>query len=337
MKSFLMSQCCELLGLVERDRRPCSPSGVSRSCPSKNSTRRLTRPGRERLSDLLLEAGDEVGVGLVGHDGQLVDVVDSDGVVHALAVLVDGQAKAAADLLAARDGVVALLEHAHHEDVGVVPALAQRRVGEDEPHRLVEGEQPLLVLEDQVVGVDVRRLARFVARTSRRRVDRGAWSSCRSRSSPRGRLDVVALQVVLVRVGRVVEVELAEAFRRRRVVLLLEDAGVVAERVLAVVVAVLRDLVDEEQRQHLDALREELALLVEVGADDLADLDAALRLLGDVRSASCPATIDVAVAELDDVRGWRRSSVTTRSLVCLDAAGEVVEVRALCRRASPAA
>ncbi|VOG54146.1 Uncharacterised protein [Streptococcus pneumoniae] len=81
--------------------------------------------------------------------------MDGDGVVHPLAVLVDGEAQSAADLLPARGGVVALLEHAHHEHVGVVPALAQRRVRPDEPHRLLEGQQPLLVLEDQVVGVDV--------------------------------------------------------------------------------------------------------------------------------------------------------------------------------------
>ena len=42
-----------------------------------------------------------------------------------------------------------------------------------------------------------------------------------------------------------------------------------------VVVAVLGDLVDEEQRQHLDALGEERLLLLEVRLDRLADLDAA--------------------------------------------------------------
>jgi hypothetical protein len=69
-----------------------------------------------------------------------------------------------ADLLPPRGGVVALLEHAHDEDVRVVPALAERRVGPDEPHGLLERQQPLLVLEDQVVGVDVVRLACGLAR-----------------------------------------------------------------------------------------------------------------------------------------------------------------------------
>ena len=45
-----------------------------------------------------------------------------------------------------------MLERADLEDVRVVPALAQRRVREDEAHGLLEREQPLLVAQDQVVG-----------------------------------------------------------------------------------------------------------------------------------------------------------------------------------------
>ncbi len=189
-------------------------------------------------------------------------------------------------------GVVALLEHAHHEDVRVVPALAQRRVREDEPHRLLERQQPLLVLEDQVVGVDVVGLA-----GSRRRVfaifavDRAAWSSCRSRSSPRGSTARGWPSRCFGTAVGLVEVELARGTSARAAPRTPpRTPGVVAEGVLALVVAVLGDLVDEEQRQHLDALREELALLVQVRADDLADLDAPLRVLGHVRSASWPAT-----------------------------------------------
>ena len=71
--------------------------------PVKYFDARLARPGRQRLAISFWSPVDEVGVGLVGHDGQLVDVVDGDGVVHPLAVLVDGEPQAAADLLAARD------------------------------------------------------------------------------------------------------------------------------------------------------------------------------------------------------------------------------------------
>ena len=45
-----------------------------------------------------------------------------------------------------------------------------------------------------------------------------------------------------------VEIQLAEEVGDDRLVLLLEDARIVAERVLAGVVAILGDLIDEEQR-----------------------------------------------------------------------------------------
>ena len=248
--------------------------------PVKNLALALRGRADERLDDLLLQPGDEVGVGLVGDDGQLVDVVHRDGVVHPLAMLVDGQAQAAADLLTPGDGVVALLEHAHDEHVRVVPTLAQRRVGEDEPHRLLERKQPLLVLEDQVVGVDVGRtgpLPRPGLETARIDLPLGLLVD-REVALVHGLATAIASQVLVV--GRSVAASRSSSPRislNDRYVLLLEDARVVAEGVLAVVVAVLGDLVDEEQRQDLDALREKLALLVEVRADDFADLDAPLR------------------------------------------------------------
>ena len=67
-------------------------------------------------------------------------------VIHTVAVLVDRNAQTPADFLTTRYGVVAVLEHAHHKHVWVVPALSQRGVGEDEPRRLFERQQALLVL-----------------------------------------------------------------------------------------------------------------------------------------------------------------------------------------------
>ena len=80
-------------------------------------------------------------------------------------------------------------------------------------------------------------------------------------------------------VGRLVQVQhLVEV----QVVFLFEDAGVLALLVSLRVVAVLGHLVDEVQRQHLDALLEQGLLLVEVGLDRLANLNAAQRGLGHV-------------------------------------------------------
>ena len=133
--------------------------------------------------------------------------------------------------------------------------------------------------------------------------------------------------MLAVPLSGLVEAKLGEVVGQHRLVLLLEYACVFAESVLAVVIAVLADLVDEEQRQHLDALREQLALLLQVGADDLTDLDAPLRLLGHVLGDLTGAD-DRSVAQLDDV-AVSIDIPNEQPLVRLDAAGDVVQVHAL--------
>ena len=139
--------------------------------------------------------------------------------------------------------------------------------------------------------------------------------------------DVITLQILVIHSGRRIERQLAEHLIGKLRVLLLENPGVVAQRVVTCVIAVLRHLVDEEQRQHLDALREELALLIEMGADHLADLDAALGLLGHVPVGELAGHDDVAVAQLDHVTVGIDVS-DEQPLVRLDPAGHVVQVRA---------
>mgnify|MGYP001565684970 CR=1 FL=1 len=75
-------------------------------------------------------------------------------------------------------------------------------------------------------------------------------------------------------IGLIVDRQLRQKFLFEKLILLLEHAGVFALFVGLGIVAVLHHLVDEEERQHLDALGEELLLLVEVRLDRLADLDA---------------------------------------------------------------
>ena len=89
----------------------------------------------------------EVLVALVGHDVELVDRF----VEHPLPVLVHRQPQAAADLLPLLHGTAGLVQRANLEDVRVVPAFAQGGMAEDEPQRLLFGQQPLLLLHDQVV------------------------------------------------------------------------------------------------------------------------------------------------------------------------------------------
>ena len=51
--------------------------------------------------------------------------MDCCRVVHAVAMLVNANPQPPADFLAARDRVVTVLEHAHDEDIGVVPAFTK--------------------------------------------------------------------------------------------------------------------------------------------------------------------------------------------------------------------
>ena len=105
----------------------------------------LTGARGEGVADLTLKILDKVLVALVGDNGQDVYIVNGCRIVHPVPVLVDADPHPPTHLLAAGDGVVAMFEHAHDEDVGVVPTLPQGGVGEDKPDRFLQGEEPLLV------------------------------------------------------------------------------------------------------------------------------------------------------------------------------------------------
>ena len=190
-------------------------------------------------------------------------------VVHPLALLVHGQPQPAAHLLPAGDGAVTVLERADDKHVGVVPAFAQGRVRENEAGGLLKRQQPLLVLQDQVVGGHIVGHAGVLAACLECGIQLTAlFVDGKVAVVGSGRFDV--LQVTLVR--RVVKLQyLVQVL----VVLFLENAGVLALFVVCAIVAVLGHLVDEEQRQYLDALLQQPLLLVEVCLDGLANLQAA--------------------------------------------------------------
>ena len=101
--------------------------------------------------DFALKLGHKALVAFVGHHGQDVDALIS----HPLAHLVYSQPHTAPDFLPLLHLGRRLVEGADLKDVGVVPSLPQGRVGEDERHRFAEGEQPLFVFHNQVVGFAV--------------------------------------------------------------------------------------------------------------------------------------------------------------------------------------
>lgn len=232
---------------------------------------RLGRAVVEVLAYAALKVGNEVLVAVACNDGQLVDLlhrVSQHGRIHPVAILVHAEPESPPDLLPLlRRRVAAVLERADLEDVRVVPSFPQGRVREDEAHGIVEREQPLLVLQYQVVG---GRIVALVAATLELAVDLAAL--------------LVDAEVARMRAVHVdgPEVALVGRVEQRQVliqdvrVLLLEDVAVLGVRLVAVLVvpAVLRHLVDEEQGQALDAPVEELLLLLEVRADCLTDLNA---------------------------------------------------------------
>ena len=80
--------------------------------------------------------------------------------VHAFAILIDAQAQATAHLLSFPDIAAALFQGADLEYIRVIPAFAQGRVGENEPHRRplrITIQQQLLVAHDQVISINVVR------------------------------------------------------------------------------------------------------------------------------------------------------------------------------------
>ena len=91
----------------------------------------------------------ELLVAFCGDDGERVDVEAA----HPFALLVHAETQAAADRLAALALGAHLAQGADLEDVRIVPAFAQRGVGEDELQLRLEAQQLLLVLHDEVVGV----------------------------------------------------------------------------------------------------------------------------------------------------------------------------------------
>ena len=91
------------------------------------------------LLDFLLQILGELFVALHRHHSECVDLEAAD----ALALLIDAQAQAAADRLPALALGAYLAQGADLKDVGVVPTLLQRGMGEDELELGLEAQQLL--------------------------------------------------------------------------------------------------------------------------------------------------------------------------------------------------
>lgn len=193
--------------------------------------------------------------GLIAFTGdyrQRVDLVNAVAAalhIHPVAVLIDAKAQTTTDFLPLRRVAVRVLQSADLEHIRVVPSLTQRRVGEDKPCRLVKGQQPFLVFQNQVIGGNiVGELA--------------ATLDLAVHAAPGFLIDAeVAFMYSAHIAASGFEIFLIRRIKHRDVlvqnseILLLKHHAIFAEHLVAVFVipAVLFHFVDEEQGQALDA------------------------------------------------------------------------------------
>ena len=108
-----------------------------------------------------LQALCKAVVAFAGNDRQNVNrmhIISQHICIHTLAILIDAQAQTTADFLAFPNLAAALLQGADLENIRVIPAFTQCRVGEDEPHRRllwITIQKQLLVFHNKVVGINI--------------------------------------------------------------------------------------------------------------------------------------------------------------------------------------
>ena len=98
----------------------------------------FARAVHDGCGNIMLQVARKRFIALARDDGEEVHLLYGalqPRLVHALAVLIDAEAHAAANFLPFARLAAALLQRADLEDVRIVPALFQRGVRENEPHR----------------------------------------------------------------------------------------------------------------------------------------------------------------------------------------------------------
>ena len=169
-----------------------------------------------------------------------------------------------------------MLQRTNLEHIRVIPALTQSRVREDESCRLIEGEQAFLVLQDKVVS---RNIIGELGATFEGRVDAVSGLFINTEIALVGIGGCNLTQILLIR-----GVEHRQILVENGGIFFLEDATVFSEDFVAVLVilTVLCNLINEEQRQCFDAHFKEFFLFLKVRLDGLSDLDASHILLDNI-------------------------------------------------------
>ena len=175
-----------------------------------------------------------------------------------------------------RGAVAAVLERAYLEYIRVVPALAQCGVREDEACRLFEAEQTFLVLENQVIRGNI--IAELTAALE---------LAVNSASSFLINAEIAAMRgmnIDAIEICHILRVKQSTVSVHDRNVFFLKNMPELAKRLMAIriVLPVMRHFVNEEQRQRLNALVEQLCFLLKVGDDRFPNLHTAHVAFGDV-------------------------------------------------------
>ncbi len=123
--------------------------------------RHFLRTVSHSLGDFLLQPSGKALITLAGDDSEeihLLHLFPQLLGIHALARLVHAKTQTAAHLLALAHIAGTLLQRANLEHIGIIPALPQRRVRENETHRRtlrVPIQKQLLILHDEIVSIHI--------------------------------------------------------------------------------------------------------------------------------------------------------------------------------------
>ena len=233
----------------------------------------------EHVLDILLQVGYKVLVALVCDNGQHVDIVNNVAAalhVHTVAVAINTKTQTASNLLTLCRRTVGMTERTYLEHVGIVPAFTESRVREDKSCRLVEGKQTFLVFQNKIISRDI---VRELASAFQLTVDASAGLFINTEISS---VNGVLVKAHVGKISLIRCIQESAIFLQNGKILLFENLTVLAKNLVAVfiVLTVLCNLVDEEQRKRLDTLIKELFFFFKVRDNGFADLNTTHILLG---------------------------------------------------------
>ena len=168
-----------------------------------------------------------------------------------------------------------MLQGADLEHIRVIPTFTQGRVGEDKPGRLLKGQQPFLIFQNQVIGGNIIGQIRSA-------LDRTVYAMPLFIDTEIAFMHIVYID--RIQISQIVRVKQCAVLIQNRKILLLENFSVLTQKFIAflIVLAIFCHLINEEQRKRLDAHFETFLLFFKVRFDGFTDLHPAHIIFGHV-------------------------------------------------------